>query len=205
MATVLNLIDEIKSEIRDADDYEVTIAQILNYLNGAARDASGSGWLIHLVDDESLTISAGVYEYAVPASFAFVKDLRFEDSATADAFDDIVPRHYWQLRIEVGGNPTFVIHRSYTLPAAAKKLKVVGFQRPTIYAAVTETIDAGMEAFLRDRAISFSYGFLATVSPELENVRLGLRDRKFNESQLLLERHHSDIRVVPAPRYVPGR
>lgn len=205
MATVQALIDEIKAEVRDADDYEITIAQVLAHINSSSRDAAGLGWLIPLTDDESLVIVASTYEYAVPADFAFIKDIFYEDASTDEAFDDIIPRHYWHLRIDVGGSPKIMIHQSWTLPAVDQKLKVVGFQRPTIYAVVTETADVGMEAFLRDRAISHAYGFLATVTPELENVRMSLRDRKFAESQLLLERHYQDIRVIPAPRLVPGR
>lgn len=205
MTTVQEIVDEIKTEVRDADEYEITIAGVRAYINAAARDASGQGWLLHLTDDESLQFASNTYEYAVPASFAFIRDLFYEDASISEIFDDIIPRHYWHIRIDVGATPTFIIHSSWTLPAPNKKMKVVGFKRPTIYAAVTETVDVGMEAFLRDRAISHAYGFLATVSPELENVRLGLRDRKFAESQLLLDRHHQDIKVIPAPRLVPGR
>ena len=71
MATVAGLITSISEVIRDPGLAEISSAQITVFINDAAQDASGQGWLIWLADDTSLTFGVGVYTYSVPASFAY--------------------------------------------------------------------------------------------------------------------------------------
>lgn len=202
MTTVQNLVDSIEIHIRDVANVEVTEAQLLILLSDAAQDAGGAGWLIHLEDDESLAFITDTVEYAVPASFVYIKDLRFE-GATADEYPDIIPRHYWQMRIE-GGVAVIFLDPNYSF-TAARKIKVVGFRRPPTFSAMGNTVEPGLEAFLRDRATCFALRFMSAGSSELDRLRREQAEIKFRDSEIMLERRPDFLRVVPAPRYVPGR
>lgn len=179
-------------------------------LNDAAQDAKNSGWLIVLEDDESLEFAANTYEYNVPASFAYVSELRVENTATSTStWDEVVPDHFWDIRLD-SSVPKFFIHRGFALPVG-KAMKVIGQQRPTIYSSGTtglaETIDPGFESFLRDRALAFALGYQATANPtlEIDRTRMALMDRAMVRSEAMLARHPQENRVNPSAVYVPSR
>lgn len=210
MATIQDLLDSIKAQLRDSDLVEVTITQIQSFLNDAAQDAKNSGWLIDLEDDESLTWTNNTYEYAVPASFAYVSELRVENTATSPStWDEVVPSHFWEIRLD-SSVPTFFIHRGFPIPDS-RLMKVVGQKRPTIYSSgatgLAETVDSGFESFLRDRALALALGFQATANPSLEidRTRLALMDRAFGRSEAMLARHPQENRVTPNAEHAPGR
>ncbi len=204
MTTLLTLVNQIKAELRDPDEYEIDIEQLIDMINAAATDAGDSGRLLPLEDDETLTLASGTHAYNVPASFSYVKELRL-----GTYWDTVIARHYWWMSLD-GGNPQFSFDPSWENVYTAGSMKVVGWQRPTAsYSALTDTVDVSLEAFLRTRAASFAQGFLATVSPEAgpaaDQVRLVLRDRKFTESEAMLGRMPQQLKVLPTARYVLGR
>jgi hypothetical protein len=210
MAIVQDLVDEIYAVLRPSESVEVTISQLQTFLNMAARDAQRSGQLIVLEDDESLTWTSNTYEYNVPASFAYVSELRVENTATGTStWDEEVPYHFWSIRLD-DSVPKFFISRGFPIPAG-KLMKVVGQKRPTIYSSgatgLAETVDLGLESFLRDRAMSFALDFQATGNPtlEIDRTRLALGDRAFGRSEAMLARHPAENRVNPNAEYVPSR
>ena len=139
MATIANLVTSISEQVRDPGLVEVSQAQLITFLNDAAQDASGQGWLIWLADNTSLTFVPADFDYSVPASFAYIKDV---ESPTA-----VIPRQYWDLRL-VSTTPTLLFSSFFTIPAGA--IKIVGYRRPTTnYAVTSETVDAGMGPVLR--------------------------------------------------------
>jgi len=180
------------------------------FLNAAVQDATGAGWLIVLEDDESLTWTANTYAYSVPSSFAYVKELRVENTGTTPStWDEVVPDHFWEIRLD-SSVPKFFISRGFPIPNA-KLMKVVGQKRPTLYSSgstgLAETVDIGFEAFLRDRALAYTLGFQATANPSLEidRTRMALMDRAMARSEADLARHPYENRVDPNARHVPGR
>jgi hypothetical protein len=210
MAIIQDLVDSIKAQLRDSDLVEVTITQLQSFINDAAQDAKNSGWLIVLEDDESLTFVANTYEYAVPASFAYVTELRVENTATSTStWDEVIPDHFWEIRLD-SSVPTFFFHRGFALPSG-RLMKVIGQQRPTIYSSgatgLAETVDSGFESFLRDRALALALGFQATANPtlEIDRTRIALMDRAFGRSEAMLARHPAENRVTPNSEYVPSR
>jgi hypothetical protein len=210
MATVLDLVDSIKGQLRDSDLVEVTITQLQGFINDAAQDAKNSGWLIVLEDDESLTWTANTYAYSVPASFAYVSELRVENTATSPStWDEVVPDHFWEIRLD-SSVPKFFISRGFPIPNA-KLMKVIGQERPTIYSSgatgLAETVDLGFESFLRDRALALALGFQATANPtlEIDRTRIALMDRAMGRSEAMLARHPQENRVNPSAVYVPSR
>lgn len=210
MATVQGLIDSIMAQLRPWDLLETTIEQVQIFINDAVQDAKNSGWLIVLEDDESLTWATGTYEYAVPATFAYVSELRVENEATTPStWDEIVPFHFWRISLDASV-PKFFIHRGFAIPDA-RLMKVIGQKRPTLYssgaAGLAETIDPGFESFLRERSMAFALRYQATANPSLavDQNRVMLADRAMAYSEALLARHPQENRVDPNAEHVPGR
>lgn len=204
MPTVLDLVDSIKSHLREPDEFEVSIAQLQTFINDAAYDARNSGWLLQMEDDESLTFLSNTFEYNVPASFAYIRELRVEDdSTTPSTWHEIIPDHFWAMRIDAAV-PKFFFHPAWSLPVD-KQLKVIGQKRPTIYTALANTIDPGMESFIRARALAYALGFTATSRPDLDVQRLNMWVNHRRDSELMLGRHPQEFRAKPSSRLVPGR
>lgn len=210
MATVQGIVDSIMARLRPWDLLETTIEQVQIFINDAAQDARNVGWYVKLEDDESLTWATNTYEYNVPATFAYVSELRVENEATSPStWDEIVPFHFWRISLD-DSVPKFFIHRGFAIPTA-RAMKVMGQKRPTIYSSgatgLAETIDLGFESFLRERAISSALSYQATANPSLEvdRTRLALADRARLFSNEFLKSHPQENRVDPNAEHVPGR
>ena len=204
MSEVLDIIDSVKGQLREPDDMEVTVAQVQTFINDAVQDARNSGWLLPIEDDESLTFLANTYEYEVPAGFVYIRELRIEDTSTTPVtWSEEVPGHLWEMRVD-GGDPMFFFHRGYALPVG-RKMKVIGQKNLTAYSALDDTIDPGMESFLRTRALYFALGFVSPVSPETDQQRLIKVQQAYRDSEFMLARQPMRFRVKPSSRIVPGR
>ncbi len=186
---------------------EVSIPQMLTFINDAALDLRNSGWLKILADDESITFATNDYDYDVPASFAFIHELRVEDTTlSTSTYDEVVDGHFWYVPEDVAGTPEIVFHRAFPIPNG-KKLKVMGQERPSLYTAITDTIDAGMESFIRESALASALSYAASARPEIE----------FERSRFILAREARDradrflagqpmrFRQFPNSVYVPTR
>lgn len=204
MATVKTLVDAIKAQLREPFEMEISIDQVVTFINNAADDAGGAGWMIPIEDDESLTYTNATTPLAVPATFAWVREIRYGSN-----YDSLIPRHYWDIRINSSA-PTFFWHTALsTTPAGA--LKVVGYKRPkNDYATtLTETVDPGMDAFLRSRAMFHALQFLSTRgTAEEDTFRQAQVAGQFNVSENIMNAYLQrlqETKVVPASRYVAGR
>lgn len=177
------------------------------FINRAAEVARGSGWLIHLEDDESLAFADNTWEYAVPATFAYVRSLRIEnDTFDTSTWDEHVPWPFWEIRIN-GAAPVFYINSLWGLPTSGLAIKVIGQKRPTLYTAITETVDPGMEAFLAERATHYALSYMSAGNPSLDidRSRLELSRTSLALSERLLSNHPQEFRQKPNSRLVPGR
>lgn len=203
MTTILSLIDSIQAGIRGPDEIEISIAQVQTFINDAVQEARSSGWHLPIEDDESITFASNTYEYNVPATFAYVYMLRIEDDTTTPStWNTILEHHLWDIRID-DGVPKYFIHRGVGLPVPMK-LKTVGQKRLTIYSALADTIDPGVEAFLRARATATALGFISATG-ELDQQRFGMWNQQRRDAELLLGRHPMEYRVKPSSKYVLGR
>ena len=195
---------EVSLHLHDPSNLEVTAAQILTFIQSAARDARSSGWLVYLEDDESLTIAANTWEYNVPASFAYVEKLMLEETINGvSTYTFRIPDNHWTIRFN-GAVPVFSF---YTLTSLItdRRFKVVGQQRPTIYTAGANTIDFGMEAFLRERVLYYALRYISSGSSELARWRQQMALMAFQTSEQLLKRHPQEFRVRPSSRVVYSR
>ncbi len=198
--TIQTIQDGIALRARDTGQAEILSANIIKLINDAARDAGSRGWLIPLSDNTSLTYVTSTYNYAVPASFAYIRDL-LDDG-------EIIPRYYWRLRY-ISSAPTivFVGEASDIRITTASVLTVVGYKRPKAdYSAVGDTVDAGIESFLRDRGLAYVLDYMSAGLSELDTLRERARERAFRDSEGTLQRRQEEEeRLVPTLRQVPGR
>jgi len=205
---VITLSHRISTHLTDPAQRLVNTAQLLDIIKDAAEDASNGGWLIELEDNESLTFTTGTYEYAVPASFYFLSDLYYE-STVAGVYTGIVLPHEWRLATN-GAVPVIRFDKDYESIPTGRKLRVIGWRRPTTdYDADGDTIDAGMEAFLRERSLSYSARYLARDGSQFarQNEQLfqdafGVSDKMLQERLIIQAKRMAEFQVQ---RQVPGR
>lgn len=202
------LVSELQTELslhtHDPNNGEISLVNWLNLINSAARDARNNGWYLPLEDNESLTIAANDFNYAVPATFAAVEKLLMsETSNSTTVYVHEIPAHHWEIRTD-GGVPVFEFNTITQLTVDAT-IKVVGQKRPTIYTLTSETVDPGMESFLRERALYFGFRFLGAGLSELSRWRQDMSKQCWATSEAFLLKHPQEFRMRPDVRVVDGR
>lgn len=186
---------------------QISIPQLLTFINDAALDLRNSGWLIILADDESLEFAVNDYDYNVPASFTFIHEIRVEDTTVSPStYDEIVERHFWRIAEDVAGTPELIFHTGFPIPTG-KKMKVMGQKRPSLYTAITDTIDAGMESFIRESALASALSYMASARPdvEFERGRFALAQEARLRANRFLALQPMRFRQFPNSEYVPTR
>lgn len=202
MATANQVAAQVARRVRDADFSELQQSEYLEFVNMALDDLSAAGWLLPLAEDVSLTLAASTYEYAVPAGFAYIKRV---EQASADGFYDvidIVPDWYWY----VSNDANLVIRPTYHGELVdGRVLKIVGQKRPNTGVAGSDTIQGGMEAFVRERATKYAADYLAAGDSRLDGYRQRLAENLWAVSEKMLGSHPMEFRVKPSSVHVPGR
>lgn len=204
MATVLDIIDSVKARMREDDRIEVSFAQMLSFINDAAQDLVASGWVIQDMDEAALFV-VGTYEYAVPSGLAFVHEIRVENTVdTPSTWDEIVHSHFW--RIGEYDAPKLVFHKGFPIPGT-RLMRVLGQKRPSLYTGTGDTVDLGMEPYIRESALASALSFQSAAIPELEQSRsrFALAGEARLRAEQFLSRSPQRFRQFPNARYVPGR
>lgn len=204
------------------------------FVNAAIQDLAACGWLLPLEDDESIILVSTTYAYAVPAGFAYIRELRYEDnSVSPSVYDMVVPFEQWRLTYD-GTAAAYIAFDSRLFRFTADDhIKVVGQKRPSELSSDSTALTAGMEPFIRERAISYAArtqsmllpergteqvqamegevpgAFMRPTIPDAEERRarrlMGLSERALMTSEALLANHPNEFRVRPGSRNVPGR
>lgn len=183
---------------------EISKSMWMQFFTSAGMDARSSGWYLHAEDDESLTVVANTWEYDVPAGFAYIEAILQESTVNGTSvYTDIVEKSYWDIRLN-GSNPVITFNNLWVMDEG-KKLKIIGQARPTVYTNENETIDRGMETFIRERALYFAFRFLGAGGSELARWRQQMSTQAWQTSEMMLQRHPQEFRMAPSARVVPGR
>lgn len=202
MTTGTALALRVSFLVHDAAQAECTAANALIFVNDALHDLDAAGCVLPLEEDESLSLSASTYAYSLPATFAYVSEVRIEGT-TASVYDILVPK--WQYRFGYDGAAAKVIFDPnwFTL-TAAKKIKIIGQQR---LSAITGagTVTVGIESFLRERAAAYLAMHLTQGGSELAEQRQRFSEVAWNRSEVLLSHMSEEYRIVPGSKPVPGR
>lgn len=201
---VSTLKKEVASHISDPAMRQVTGRQILSFLNSAARDAASRGIYIPLEEDESLELASNDYDYTVPSGFITIAEVWLENTTQAGLFDRLVPRYMWRLGLDAGV-PVLRFNSDVFDIEAGKNLKLVGQKRPSTYTDDADTLDPGLESFLRERTISYSARYLARGGSNYSRQYATLAQESYATSELFLSSSPQEFRMRPDSRKVLGR
>ena len=199
MATVQTLIDSIEIQIRDFDNSEMTAARLLILIADASREAGSSGWVRPVeidVDDPDTDLKV-----AVGSGIDWIKDLRGRNNADRT---EVIERHYWRLAMD-GTDPALYFEAEWTTRYSLTDLAAEGWIRPTVYTALGNTVDPGMEAFLRTRAAAHALRTMSSGGSELDRIRAQQSEMRMRDSQVFLDNVPEQYRLAPRARHVPGR
>ncbi len=197
MTTAQDLVDTIEVQIRDYDNTEITAARLLILINAAALEAGSLGW-VYPLNDAAVTLPTGDGSVAVPASLAWIDELRL------DSGDVIVPRHYWKVRF-ASGDAVIKMEDGWENKFTPGSATTIGWKRLKNDYVLGDTIEAGLEAFLTDRTAAHALRTMVAGGSELDRMRSQQSEIKMRDSQQFLENIPNQYRILPSSRFVPGR
>jgi len=203
MSLVSDVSAEIALRIHDVANAEISTAQLLSFVNMAVKDARNAGWLIDLEEDESLTEAATTFSFAVPANFAYIRRILRQNTAL-NTYDFEIDRNSWRLGLDGGVAVLFFDDWRYD-PIGGAHLKIIGQKRPTLYTAVGNTVDAFLDAFLREKATYYAGIFASFGESEYARTRQQAALLANQEATRLLSQSPQVFRMHQDSRHVPGR
>ena len=205
MAGADDLRTAVALRIHDASKAELSDANLIIVANMAVDDLTVEGIVLPLAEDESLEFAADTYAYSVPATFAYIKELREETAISSGLYPQVIHPTLWRLTIETGTTPIIQFDSTeYDLPAATINLKVVGQQRVAQLSG-SDTVPPGLEAFIRERSVAYAADILAGGVSELSVWRRGAAEQAWARSLDILRRIPREFRPWPDSRRVPER
>lgn len=202
--TVAEITSELAHHLQDPGHTLLNTAQLRAFLNSAAWDASAEGWVLE-TQDESLTTADDEYEYDVPSGFAYIHEIWSETTTATGIYPTFIPLHQWTIEMNAAGSPAIHFSRESYTPVADIDLRLKGQTRPTVEYGESDDIDAGMESFLRERAVFYAARNLARVGGAQAQTYLPLSQEAFQTSELLMQQQAEFFRPKKYARAVPGR
>jgi hypothetical protein len=203
MTLVSALQTNMGLRLHDVANAEVTAAQLITFLNMAVDDIKAAGWLIYLEEDESLTEAATTYSFTVPTSFAYINKILRQNRSTS-TYEYNLDVESWRLGLN-GSAPTLFFDERRYRPDPGAHLKLIGQKRPTSYTAGSDTVDAGLDAVLREGALYYAFQFVAAGRSEYAAWRQAETQLAYTRFQQMLSYAPQQFRMKPNSRYVPGR
>ena len=201
---VRDIRDECAFAVHDPSLGEISKAQWILCFRSAGTDARTAGWLLPRENDESILVATTTWEVAVPAGFTYIDKIYREETVNGTSvYVDEIPQAHWEIRLN-GGVPVIAFITQNQLEVD-KHLKIVGQGRPTIYTDENQTIDGGMESFIRERALYFAFRFLGAGLSELARWRQQMSTQAWQSSERMLMNHPQEFRMNPSARLVLGR
>ena len=202
--TIVELQTEMGHHLQDAAHTLLNTAQLLAFINSAAWDAAAEGWLLD-VQDESLTIASGDYEYDVPAGIAYIHEIWTEATTGTGLYPTFVPWHQWEIVLDASGDPAIHFSRESYTPVASIDVRLKGQTRPTSEYGASASIDTGMESFIRERAVSYAARNLSRQGGTHSQMYAALSEAAMVKSEALLQQNAEFFRPKTYSRAVPGR
>ncbi len=161
---------------------------------------------------ETLTVTRG---YFSTTAATHTTDANIIRPLADTTYDYVIPRAYWRVKLQSGGRntttaalgsrPQFVFNSDFFSFTAGTPVQVVGQRRPTVYSAETETLDAGMESFLRERSLVFAARFASLGGSAVANMRRAIGQEALALSEQFLRLHPAEFRVAPNSTRIKGR
>lgn len=187
-----------------ATEQEFSRVNVMRLLNQASFDARNNGWVVHAEDDESITLAANDFEYTIPEDYCYISSLWLGDTQNGVViYDQLIPAELWEPRLNGALPIIYFISPSFIV--AGRTIKIVGQKRPKQYADEQQTIDTGMESFLRERTLYFLFRVLGAGLSDLARWRQTMSQQSWASSERFLLNNPQLFRQAPNSRYVPGR
>lgn len=203
--TIKELKDEISQHLQDPSNRLLNRDSILEFINSAAWDAANQDWLISIEEDESLTLVADTYDYTVPSGFAYIDEVWIADSSGAYLEDNMAKYHEWWLVLDGAATVLRFSQTFFTIPGAYA-IKLVGQARPTAeYSSDSTEIDAGLESFIRERAVAYAARHLARHGGDHAARYAALEQEALTFSDNFLQHQGERFQPKHYGRMVPGR
>ncbi len=200
--TIEELRDEIGNHLQDPAHLLLNRQQILEFVNSAAWDAANGDWLLPN-DDVSLETAASTYIYTIPTGFEYIHDIWLE-SSTANQYDERILRNQWRLLL-VGSTASIIFDSILWTVVATRNLKLVGHARPTTeYTSDTQSVDVGLESFIRERATAYGARNLSRHGGQHAQQYSQLFQDAYQTSESLLQNRPEQYRLHLRSRFVPG-
>jgi hypothetical protein len=204
MATFVTIKDDVSLRCHDPSKLELTDVQYGLIVNQAIDDLSAEQIVLPLAEDETTILSAAVYDYTVPASFSWVKELRQESAVGSGKYPTVIHPSLWRLTIETATTAVIKFDENEFAIIVGAHIKVIG-QKRVPQLAGTATVEPGLESFIRERAIGYAADILAGSTSELSVWRRSLVQECWQRSNLMLARLPREYRPAPDTKRVPGR
>lgn len=201
--TVNELREALAQSLGDPTMEMANEEQLLMFINQAARDAGNEDWVLPIEEDESLVLATATYDYAVPAGFKFIHEIRLEGS-TSDLYDSRIADYKWRLVLDSSSPKIRFESRLFTI-TDGRQIKLVGQKRPTTYTSGSTTVDTGLESFLHERATWYGARYLATRKPEMASSYNATAQQARAASDLLSQKQREHMGRHRYARAVPGR
>jgi hypothetical protein len=200
------------AEALDATETDVEVVDASIFAVNDLIQVDSEIMLVTAVDTSTdiLTVTRGYFS-TTAATHDTATDVERPHSNTA--FDYIIPRAYWRLKLQTGGantttaalgsRPQIVFDSVLFSFTGGTPLQIVGQKRPSVYTQGSDTLDAQMESFIVERATAYAARFLFAQGdhPHLNQVY----HDSMNNSAAFLVRHPAEFRVKPSSTRVPGR
>ena len=203
MTTATEVADRIAYRIHDKDEAELTAADYLTFFNDAVEDLSAAGWVLPLTAATVAQVTS-TYEYDVPATFAYIKEVRKESGAGTDIYDQPLAYWSWTLFLQAASTPRFRVDSRWETPTTGEDYLVLGQQRVGAYSG-GDTVEPGLIGFLRERGVAYAAAYLAGGVSEYAQQRRELAEIAFRNSDVMLQNMPEEFRVEPGSRPVPSR
>ena len=149
--------------------------------------------------DNQLTLTRG---YAGTTAATHLDNAPILDVGTTIEYDDVIPRAYWRA-VQNDGVAQFIFDSRLFSFTAGIAIKTVGQKRPSLYTSNEDTIDAGMESFIRERTVYYGSRFAAGGGSEFSREMSRRAEEAFSISEAMLG--NVRFRVKPSSVIVPGR
>jgi hypothetical protein len=201
-------LDDSETEV-DVGDASIFVVNDLIQIDSeimlvTARDISST--------QNTLTVTRGYFS-TTEATHDNASDV---ERPLADTdYDYVIPRAYWRLKLQTGGRntttaalgsrPQFVFNSDFVSFTPGTPVQVIGQARPTVYTAETDTLDLGMESFLRERALTFASRFASMGGSAVANMRRAIGQEALALSEQFLRLHPQEFRVAPNSTRIQGR
>ena len=199
--TIVELQDEISNHLQDPAHLLLNTQQLLEFINSAAWDAANMDWLLPK-SEESVVTAASTFEYAVPSGYEYIHDIWLE-SSTSDQYDERILRNQWKIGL-VSTTATIIFDSVLWTVVATRNLKLDGHARPTTEYAASASIDVGLEAFIRERAISYGARNLSRHGGQHAIQYSQLAQEAYQTSADMLTNRPEQYRLHLRSRHVPG-